>query len=270
MTQAENCPILKDSRHSVHLTGDLREPAGPLHKYVFLRTYKNQSERMRCFIREANASRERLDSVVEALRELLAIDAFRALLKAEGFAMMPRTLADRILGEQPATRIAEARPDHAVTARHQIVGGICQEVLDLLQDCVVPPKMFGLLRQVVPGRQSEIARLMLALERVKLNTARVFIALTPQSQLVDTSTPRNQFAGIAAAQLSAMETELAGLSQEFLLSAGRHGLWNLEHVAAQGFLNRLMDSPRVVRYLAQKFPAHLAEFQNVLEAAPRN
>ncbi|UVK49328.1 hypothetical protein BPNPMPFG_008268 (plasmid) [Mesorhizobium sp. AR07] len=261
MTQAEGYPILMSNRHAIHLTGDLRESAKQLHSYVFLKTYKCQSERMRRFIREANASRERLESIADGLHPPLVLDAFRALLKAEGFATMPRALADRILGERPTAPIAKS---HAAAASQQLVGGICAEVLDLLQDCVVPPKMFGLLRKVAPSRQVRITQLMIALKRVKLDCARVFIALTPQSQLADPSTLRKQFVGISAAQLAAMETEFAQLSDQFLITAERHGLWNLEYVTARGYLSRLMDSPKAVRYLAHHFPKQLAQFQGVL------
>ncbi|RUU04274.1 hypothetical protein EOD23_16925 [Mesorhizobium sp. USDA-HM6] len=260
MTQA--APILKSSRHAIHLTGDLREPAGPLHKYVFLRTCKNLNARMRCFIGEANGSREQLESVVEALRQLLALDVFRDLLKAEGFTAMPAVLADRISG-RPVS-VAGTRLNESDTSR-QLVGGICPEVLDLVQDCVTPPKMFGVLRQVVPSRQIEIVEIMIALERVKLNTARVFIALTPQSQLTDPSTLRKQFAGISSEQFATMETEFAALSRAFQNAAERHGPCSLALVAARGYLDRIMGNARVVRYLAYNFPERFAEFQSILE-----
>ncbi|RWA84468.1 plasmid partitioning protein RepB C-terminal domain-containing protein [Mesorhizobium sp.] len=267
MTQAEASSIVKSSRHVIHLTGDLREPAGPLHKYVFLRIYKNLSERMQCFLSEANASREHLEGVVEALRQLLALDVFRDLLKTEDLAIMPAALANRILG--PAASIAETKPYQTEATSQQLIGGICEEVLHLLQDCVVPPKMFGLLRQVVPSRQIEIARLMLALERVKLNTARVFIALTPQPQLADSWSPRNQFAGIDAAQLAAMEIEFAELGRTFQNAAERHGPRSLALVAARGYLDRIMGNVRVVKYLAHNFPERFAQFQSILEPLER-
>ncbi|MDX8500615.1 plasmid partitioning protein RepB C-terminal domain-containing protein [Mesorhizobium sp. VK4C] len=260
MTHAS--PILKSSRHAIHLTGDLREPAGPLYKYRFLVTYKKLSARMRCFIGEANASRERLESVVEALRQLLALEIFRDLLKAEGFTVIPGMLADGIAGR--TVSVPGTKPNQREPSR-QLIGGICPEVLDLLQDCVAPPKMFGLLRQVLPSRQIEMVEVMIALERVKLDTARVFIALTPQSQFAGPSTPRKQFAGIDAAQFAAMAANFAELSRAFQHAAGHHGPCSLALVAARGYLDRLMENARVVRYLALNCPEQLADFQTVLE-----
>lgn len=265
MTRDGACPILVTNRHVVHLTDDLQEPQNPLLSYVLLRTYNYECERMRRFIREADASRGRLQIVVEALHQMLAVAEFGALLKAEGFATMPRALAERVLSRRPNAPIAEKKSSHTVAASQQLAGGICLEVLDLLQDCSVPPKIFGLLRKVVPSRQVEIGQLMIALAKVKFNFAKTLIALTPQSQLLDPSCPRKQFAGITAAQLAVMENGLADLSQEFRSTAECLGSWGLELVAAQGYLNRLLENVRVVRYLARSFPEILSEFQRMTE-----
>ncbi|CDX55934.1 conserved hypothetical protein [Mesorhizobium plurifarium] len=264
MMEAEG-HILKSSRQAIHLTGGLCEPAGPLHKYVFLRSLKKQNEEMRAFIVEAGDARERLEVAVEAFRELLAMDVFRDLLTTERLGVLPQPLLDRIANTHPEDRIAPAELDNFESMNPGLIGGICPEVLDLLIDCVVPLKMFGLLRQVVPDRQVEIAKLMLALRRVKLNTARVFIILTPQSQLTDTSKLRQQFPGIEAVQLAAMESELADLSSRFQRAAEQSGIWNLELVAARGYIRRLMESAKVVRYLALHFPPHLKGFQTLLD-----
>ncbi|KUM24132.1 hypothetical protein AU467_06795 [Mesorhizobium loti] len=265
MTRTEVDRILEGSRHAIHLADDLPEPHKPLHPYVFLRTYGRQCERMRRFVDKANASRERLQGTVKALHKLMAVDAFRALLKAEGFATMPGILAQGTLGDQSGTPGAWKRPGHTIAAGQELVIGICTEAVDLLEDCGVHPKIFGLLRKVVPSRQVEITQLMIALDRVKVHCAKVFVALTPQSQLAEPSIPRKQFAGIDAEQLAAMETEFAELSEEFLNAAKSHGARALELVAAQAYLDRLMENPRVVRFLARKFPERVVELQKLLD-----
>ncbi|WP_365937225.1 plasmid partitioning protein RepB C-terminal domain-containing protein [Mesorhizobium sp.] len=59
----------------------------------------------------------------------------------------------------------------------------------------------------------------------------------------------------------------AELSQEFRNSAEHMGSWGLELVAVRRYLNRLMDSHKLVRYLAHHFPKQLAQFQDGLETA---
>ncbi|RWH69272.1 plasmid partitioning protein RepB C-terminal domain-containing protein [Mesorhizobium sp.] len=264
MTKPE-AHFLKSSRHAIHLTGGLCAPAGPLRKYVFLRSLKKQNEEMRAFILEAGEAWERLDFAVGAFRELLAIDVFRDLLTTERLGVLPQPLLDRIAGKHPEDRIATAGADNFDRMDRRLPGGICPEVLDILSDCVVPLKMFGLLRQVVPDRQVEIAKVMIALRRVKLNTARVFVILTSPSQLTDPSRPRQQFPGIDGVQLATMESELADLSRKFQQAEVQGGIWNLELIAARGYILQLLESAKVVRYLAQYFPRHLSEFQKVLD-----
>ncbi|RWO40098.1 MAG: hypothetical protein EOS12_27090 [Mesorhizobium sp.] len=269
MTGTKTDRILKNSRHAIHLM-DLHEPKEPLHSYVLLRTYRHQCERMQHFIGESNTTRQHLDLAIGDLRQLMALDAFRALLQSEGFATIPEPLAKRIWGNRESTPDARDNQDQALAASPQLVAGICVEAIDLLEDCSVNPKIFALLRRVVPSRQVEIAKLMIALDRVKFNCAKVFIALTPRSKLADPSLPRQQFSGVTSSQLDAMETDLADLSQKFLITSESLGSWGLELVAVRGYLNRMMDSPKIVRYLAHHFPKQLAQFQDVLETAPRS
>ncbi|RRH96723.1 hypothetical protein EH240_22395 [Mesorhizobium tamadayense] len=62
-----------------------------------------------------------------------------------------------------------------------------------------------------------------------------------------------------------MEAEFAELSSGFRNAAGSSGTWNLELVAARGYLDRLMGNVRVVRYLENHFPQRFAEFQSIFD-----
>ncbi|TIT99888.1 MAG: hypothetical protein E5W55_03890 [Mesorhizobium sp.] len=97
----------------------------------------------------------------------------------------------------------------------------------------------------------------------------MFIALTPQSQLVDPSTPRKQFAGISPERFAAMEAEFAELTEAFQNASERHGPCGLALVAARGYLDRIMGNVRVVKYLAHNFPERFAQFQSILEPLER-
>jgi ParB family chromosome partitioning protein len=63
---------------------------------ALIRTYQKDADRKRLLIRKANATRDRLVFVTEALRRLLAEESFVNLLRAEGLDTMPRNLAERI------------------------------------------------------------------------------------------------------------------------------------------------------------------------------
>ncbi|MGX9182462.1 plasmid partitioning protein RepB C-terminal domain-containing protein, partial [Mesorhizobium sp. BHbdii] len=142
---------------------------------------------MRRFIRETQAMRERVETIIQVLRQLMAVETFKAVLKAEGLVTMPAEVAERISGGLGL--MAQEKWNQDVMPSEPLVAGICPEAIEILEDSAVHPKIFGLLKKVTPSRQVEAANLMVALDRVTFVSARVIIALTPQSQLADNSIP---------------------------------------------------------------------------------
>jgi ParB family chromosome partitioning protein len=63
---------------------------------ALLRAYREDTDKKRLLIRKAEATRDRLIFVTEALRNLLADENFVTLLRAEGLDTLPRKLADRL------------------------------------------------------------------------------------------------------------------------------------------------------------------------------
>lgn len=75
-----------------------RKGTGKLSPSTLIRTYKQDVERKRMLVRKAEATRERLMFVVQALKTLFGDDELVALLRAEGLDTLPRNLAVRIQG----------------------------------------------------------------------------------------------------------------------------------------------------------------------------
>lgn len=65
-----------------------------------MRMYQTEAEKHRIVVRKADFTQTRLLFLVEALRDLLANEAFVTLLRAEGMAVLPKVLAGR-LGREP-------------------------------------------------------------------------------------------------------------------------------------------------------------------------
>jgi ParB family chromosome partitioning protein len=61
-----------------------------------LRTYQEDTDKKRLLVRKADATRDRLIFVVEALRKLVADEHFVTLLRAEGLDTLPRNIGDRL------------------------------------------------------------------------------------------------------------------------------------------------------------------------------
>jgi len=60
------------------------------------------------------------------------------------------------------------------------------------------------------------------------------------------------------------------LSRDFRLIEESHGKNTLNLVIVTGYLRKLLENSRVVRYLAQIYPEILAEFQKLVDAKNLN
>jgi ParB family transcriptional regulator, chromosome partitioning protein len=75
-----------------------RKGVGKLSPSALIRTYKQDVEKKRMLVRKAEATRERLLFVVQALKTLFGDKELLALLRAENLDTLPRNLAIRIQG----------------------------------------------------------------------------------------------------------------------------------------------------------------------------
>jgi ParB family chromosome partitioning protein len=63
---------------------------------ALLRVYREDVDRKRLLIQKANATRNRLIFLTEAIRKLTADENFVTMLRAEGLDTLPQNLADRL------------------------------------------------------------------------------------------------------------------------------------------------------------------------------
>lgn len=256
----ENC----GNRHASNIAAGAIGSKKKLRSREFSVIYDTECKRMRDFVMEAARSEQSLDRIVAALHMMIGDKQFCAMLVSEGLGTMPRLLAQRLRGaaREPQKFCPPGKPASETGENRKPVNGICPDVLDLLRDAPVKPKTFGLLQKVLPARQLEIARLMVAMDRVRITYARLLVALTPQAQLAKdfnismiTTQPEDQ--------RGAMVLEVGALTLAVLTAVEHHGQMVLELVAANRFFDRMMDNSRVVRYLARNFPGHFEEFHSL-------
>ena len=73
-----------------------RKPGQSLSSTALLRAYKENTDKKRMLVRKAEATRNRLIFVTEALRAIFADENFLTLLRAEDLDTLPRNLGDRL------------------------------------------------------------------------------------------------------------------------------------------------------------------------------
>jgi len=151
-----------------------------------------------------------------------------------------------------------------VQKKSSLLDGICEEVVEILKDRNFSTELAPLLRRMKPTRQVECAELMIAANRVTASYARSLLAATPPNMLVEgkkTSRP----ASLSQEQLARMEHEMTNLLSQYKIAEQSHGEDMLNLMLARGYVVKLMDNTRVMKYLQANYPEMLEEFSKLVE-----
>jgi len=164
----------------------------------------------------------------------------------------------------PEERLARVLDVNISSIRHKktLIGGLCDEVVDMLKEKHVPLNTIGELKKMKSMRQLEAAQLMIAMNKFTVTYAKSLVASTPDNMLVN---PKKKIGGLSEQQIELMEREAATLDREFKTIEQDYGTDHLDLVLATGYLGKLLRNARVVRYLAQFHPDILSEFQKIAE-----
>jgi hypothetical protein len=152
-----------------------------------------------------------------------------------------------------------------IRQKRDLLDGICPEAVQLLREKQATGNALRELRRVQPMRQIEIAELMCAAGNYSVAYAKCLVAATPAEQLVDADRGKDARC-LSPEEVSRMEHEMESLGRDFKLIEESHGKNVLNLVLVIGYLRKIMDNPRVVRYLAQHQPEIKAEFQKLVES----
>ena len=96
------------------------------------------------------------------------------------------------------------------------------------------------------------------------NYAKCLVATSPDDQMVDGERPR-EFGRLTPEEISRMEHEVAMLGREFKIIEETHGKNVLNLVVVMGYIKQLLANARVARYLSQKYPEIMVQFQKLAE-----
>lgn len=148
--------------------------------------------------------------------------------------------------------------------KRDLLKGICVEAVDLLKDIVVSPKLFKILKQMVPVRQIETVQLMIDADVFTESYALALLAGTPRHLLSKPEVPK-KVRKLDPETMARMEREMTALQGDFHLIEGTYAQDVMHFTFAKGYLTSLMNNARVVRYLAANQPDILAQFQQITE-----
>lgn len=145
-----------------------------------------------------------------------------------------------------------------------LLDGICPEAVEMLKDLHFAANLGSVLRKMKPTRQVECIELMLTANNMTVAYAEALLAATPPPLLVAETKPR-KLRGVTADQMAKMEREMGNLQGQLKLVEKSYGQDVLLLVLARGYLAKLIDNKAVFRFLSQRQPDVLAEFENIVQ-----
>lgn len=169
-------------------------------------------------------------------------------------------------GVQPQ-RIAAALniPVRVVLASMRLLDGIHEEAVELLKDKNICPKAVRLLKRVTGVRQIEIAELMVSANNYFAGYAEALVLGTPKDQLVNAAEPKKKD-GLSATEIARMEEEMGALEHDLKAVEESYGEDVLNLTLARGYIKKLLENAKVVRFLHANHADILAEFEAIAAA----
>jgi ParB-like chromosome segregation protein Spo0J len=145
-----------------------------------------------------------------------------------------------------------------------LLEGICPEAVEMLKDQHFSANLGAVLRKMKPTRQVECVELMLTANNMTVAYAQALLAATPPALLVSEKRPR-KLSGVTAEQMVKMEREMGNIQNQLKLVEKSYGQDVLLLVLARGYLGKLVGNKAVLRYLSQRQPDVLTEFENIVQ-----
>ncbi|MEI9979921.1 MAG: plasmid partitioning protein RepB C-terminal domain-containing protein [Edaphobacter sp.] len=148
----------------------------------------------------------------------------------------------------------------SIRVRRDLLNGICPEVVQILLNRHVSPKVFAILRKMKAVRQIEAAEHMVASVTYTVPFAKALLAVTKPELMNEPVSQRKLQATSTAAQ-AMLEEENESLLKDLKSVEESYGTDVLALTVSCGYLERLLQNPKIERYLAR----HQADVLQVLQ-----
>ncbi|QDV25888.1 plasmid partitioning protein RepB C-terminal domain-containing protein [Aureliella helgolandensis] len=188
------------------------------------------------------------------INRLTAIQEHFMILKAIKNGVSEERIA-RALNVDPAS----------IRQKRDLLDGICKEAIHILRGKRTSAVAIRELRKVRPIRQIEIAQLMTASHNYSIGYMKCLVFATPAELQIDAV--RDSGPEIMSNDdLARIEQESRVLVRELKAIEGSHGKNVLHLVIITGYLRKLLDNARIVRFLSKGYPDVLEQLQEIVEA----
>lgn len=153
-----------------------------------------------------------------------------------------------------------------IMKKMNLLEGICPEAAELLKDRQFSAELGRVLRKMKPTRQIECTELMVSANTLSVAYAEALLVATPAEMLVDGCKPK-KLGGITREQMARMEREMMNVQGQYRLVEQTYGQDVLRLVLARGYLVKLLENATVTRFLKQRQPEVLEQFEAIVASA---
>jgi hypothetical protein len=188
------------------------------------------------------------------VNRLAPIQANRMIVKALDAGVSDERLA-RVLNRNVTT----------IRQNRSLLSQICAEAIEILKDKQVHQAALRALKRVKAVRQIEMAELMVSSGTYTKGYADALVLMTPPDLLVAPEASKKEN-GSRPDDLARMSNEITSLEKDFAVLDDSYGRNVVDLTLARGYLKKLLDNGKVVRFLAQRYSEILAEFQRIVDA----
>lgn len=185
---------------------------------------------------------------------LAPIQEHKMIVKAVANGVSPERIAASL-----NRRVSEIR------ASLTLLDGIHEEAAEMLKDKVMAPKAIRLLKKVKPVRQIEIVELMCSANNFTAGYAEALVLSSRQDQLENPDQPKEK-EGLAPEEIARMEHEMEKLEQDLKAVEESYGENMLNLTLARGYIKKLLENAKVVRFLNSMHADILSEFEAIAAA----
>jgi len=176
-------------------------------------------------------------------------------------AMIKRAIAQGVTPEQIARALGAETAK--VKAGLNLLEGIHQEAIELLKDKPISSAALRLLKKVKAVRQIDMAHLMVSGSNFTWAYVEALIVGTPTDQLATTA-KAEVGKGISEEEQVRMRQEMEALERDCRVYQDQFGENSLHLNSIQRHVKRLVDNPKIKKFIATRYPELMEEFQDLV------
>jgi hypothetical protein len=149
-----------------------------------------------------------------------------------------------------------------ITSNLSLLDGIHPDAVELLKDKSIAAPALRLFKKAKAVRQIDMAQLMVTANNYSRAYAEALIIGTPADQLANGGKAK-VLRGIPHEEIVRMEKEMESLERDYRFHQEQFGENSLHLNAAQRYVKRLLENPKIKRFMGQRHADLLDEFQEL-------